>query len=113
MSRSKNTLPLAAMLFTLVVAQPALAQEPAFAGQDRALLKEAQGEYQLDDGRTLKVKVGETRLRVGVDAESDERWHAEGADLLVSADGRRRVRLIRNSDGSVDRIAFETDRAVR
>jgi hypothetical protein len=33
--------------------------------------------------------------------------------LLVSPDGRRRVRLYRNVDGSVDRIAYEAVRVAR
>ncbi|RTL42023.1 MAG: hypothetical protein EKK53_12765 [Burkholderiales bacterium] len=102
----------AALLATLALTAPAIAQEPTVpSAADRALLRSAQGEYMLDDGRTLRVHVGARRLGVSLDESPLETWRAENAELLVSPDGLRRVRLFRNVDGSVDRIAFETDRA--
>lgn len=101
----------AAWLALMALTAPASAQEPTFpAAADRALLREAQGEYLLDDGRTLKVHVGVRRLGVGVDTHPLEAWRAASNELLVSPDGLRRVRLYRNVDGSVDRVALETDR---
>lgn len=101
----------AALLATMTLTAPASAQEPTVpAAADRAMLRGAQGEYLLDDGRTLKVHVGVRRLGVSVDESPLETWRAENAELLVSPDGLRRVRLYRNGDGSVDRIALETDR---
>ncbi len=102
---------LAASFATLALTAPAIAQEPTIpATNDRLLLREARGEYVLNDGRTLKVHVGVRRLGVSVDEAPLEDWHAQGTELLVSPDGMRRVRLIRNGDGSVDRVALETDR---
>lgn len=89
---------------------PASALEPTVPDQERALLKEAQGQYQLDDGRTVRVTVGFERLAVSIDEAPTERWRAEGTELLVSPDGQRRLRLLRGADGSVNRIAFETVR---
>ena len=104
----------AALLATLTLTAPASAQEPTIPSvADRALLREAQGEYLLDDGRTLKVHVGIKRLGVGLDESPLESWSAANSDLLVSPDGLRRLRLYRNVDGSVDRVALETDRVVR
>jgi hypothetical protein len=101
----------AALLATLTLTAPAIAQEPTVpAAADRLLLRSAQGEYLLDDGRTLRVHVGVRRLGVALDESPLETWRAESAELLVSPDGLRRVRLFRNGDGSVERIAFETDR---
>lgn len=101
----------AAMLATLTLTAPANAQEPTVpSAADRILLRSAQGEYLLDDGRTLKVHVGVRRLGVSVDDNPLESWRAENTELLVSPDGLRRLRLYRNVDGSVDRIALETDR---
>lgn len=101
----------AAVLATLTLTAPAIAQEPTVpAAAERALLRSAQGEYLLEDGRTLRVHVGARRLGVSLDESPLETWRAENAELLVSPDGMRRVRLFRNGDGSVDRIAFETDR---
>lgn len=102
---------LAACLASMSLLTPASALEPTVPDHERALLKEANGHYQLDDGRWVKVSVGYSRLGVSLDEGSTEPWRAEGTELLVSPDGLRRLRLIRNADGSVDRIALETDRA--
>lgn len=102
----------AALLATVTLTAPASAQEPTVpAAAERAMLRAAQGEYLLDDGRTLRVHVGVRRLGVSVDERPLETWRAENAELLVSPDGLRRVRLYRSGDGSVERIALETDRA--
>ncbi|MBV8037208.1 hypothetical protein [Roseateles sp.] len=104
--------PLTLSAILLALTTLASAQKPArTAAPERAMLRGAQGEYLLEDGRTLKVHVGAHRLGVSVDARPLETWRAESAALLVSPDGLRRVRLYRNGDGMVDRIAFETDRA--
>ncbi len=101
----------AALLATMTLTAPASAQEPTVpAAAERAMLRGAQGEYLLDDGRTLKVHVGVRRLGVSVDESPLETWRAENAELLVSPDGLRRLRLYRNGDGTVERIALETDR---
>lgn len=100
---------LAALLASMTLLTPASALEPTVPDQGRALLREANGRYQLEDGRWVKVSIGQTRLAVSVDEGALEQWRAEGTELLVSPDGQRRLRLIRNIDGSVDRIAFETD----
>lgn len=101
----------AALLALTTLTAPASAQEPTVPDAQRALLREANGDYQLDDGRWVQVSVGFARLAVRVDEGLAEAWQAEGTELLVSPDRRRRLRLIRNADGSVDRIALETDRA--
>ncbi|MDR7269330.1 hypothetical protein J2X20_001959 [Pelomonas saccharophila] len=101
----------AAVLATLTLTAPASAQEPTVpAAVGRAVLRDAQGEYLLEDGRTLRVVIGVRQLGVALDEAPLESWQARSAELLVSADGMRRLRLYRNVDGSVDRIALETDR---
>lgn len=101
----------AALLASLTLTAPASAQEPTVpAAVGRAVLRDAQGEYVLEDGRTLRVVVGVRHLGVALDEAPLESWQAKSAELLVSADGMRRLRLYRNVDGSVDRIALETDR---
>ncbi|MFG6412959.1 hypothetical protein ACG02S_03495 [Roseateles sp. DC23W] len=110
----KNLRPLtlsAALLALMTLTAPASAQETTVpAATDRILLRQAQGEYLLDDGRTLKVHVGVRRVGVALDETPLENWRAESHELLVSPDGMRRVRLVRNVDGSVDRVMFEFDR---
>ena len=101
----------AALLASTALTAPAIAQEPTVpAAVDRALLRTAQGEYLLDDGRTVKVHLAARRVGISVDDSPLETWSAQSAELLVSPDGMRRLRLYRNVDGSVDRIALETDR---
>jgi len=100
----------AALLASLTLTAPASAQEPTVPAVGRAVLRDAQGEYLLEDGRTLRVVVGARHLGVALDEAPLESWQAKSADLLVSADGMRRLRLYRNVDGSVDRVALETDR---
>ncbi|MDR7332991.1 hypothetical protein [Roseateles asaccharophilus] len=110
----KNLRPLtlsAALLALMTLTAPASAQEPTVpAVTDRVMLRLAQGEYLLDDGRTLRVHVGVRRVGVAVDETPLENWRAENSELLVSPDGMRRVRLHRNVDGSVDKVQLETDR---
>ncbi|HEY0955619.1 MAG TPA: hypothetical protein VGE36_12720 [Roseateles sp.] len=110
----KNLRPLtlsAALLALMTLTAPASAQEPTVpAATDRILLRQAQGEYLLDDGRTLRVQVGVRRVGVALDETPLESWRAENSELLVSPDGMRRVRLHRNVDGSVDKVQLETDR---
>ncbi|PTT83959.1 hypothetical protein DBR42_15505 [Pelomonas sp. HMWF004] len=104
------TLPAALLALTTLTA-PASAQEPTVpATVERSLLREARGEYVLDDGRTLRVHVGARQLGVSVNENPLEPWRAESAELLVSPDGMRRLRLYRNVDGTVDRVVLETDR---
>lgn len=103
---------LAALIATLSTA--AQAQEPTMPAEaDQAMLRAAEGAYTLEDGRTLKVYVEAKRLGVGLDAGPVETWKVAGNELLVSADGTRRVRLYRTEDGRVERIAYEVDRPVR
>lgn len=110
----KNLRPLtlsAAVLALMTLTAPASAQETTVpAATDRIMLRQAQGEYLLNDGRTLKVHIGARRVGVALDETPLENWRAESPELLVSPDGMRRVRLMRNVDGSVDRVMFEFDR---
>jgi hypothetical protein len=101
---------LAALLTLTTLAGTAQAQEPFASDADRSLVRQARGQYVLEDGRVLLVRVGEHRLDVSVDAAPTEQWRAASADLLVSPDGRRRLRLLREADGSVERIELETDK---
>jgi hypothetical protein len=109
-TKARPLMLLAALLASTALLTPASAQEPTVPDMGRALLREANGQYVLDDGRMVRVAVGHTRLAVSVDEAPTELWHAETTELLISPDGMRRLRLIRSADGSVDRIALETDR---
>lgn len=74
-------------------------------------LRSAVGQYQLADGRVVSIRYVAQRLMVRVDDAPAEAWQPRSADLLVSPDGQRRLRLLREADGRVDRVALELDRA--
>ncbi|MCV2369377.1 hypothetical protein [Roseateles oligotrophus] len=101
---------LAAFLASLALSAHAGTPEIPGTAAERSLLREATGYYDLEDGRTLKVDIGVHRIAVALDGQPLERWHAENADMLLSSDGHRRVRLFRNAKGSVERVAYEMDR---
>jgi hypothetical protein len=101
---------LAAFLASLALSAHAGVPELPGTAAERSLLREATGYYELEDGRTLKVDVGAHRVAVALDGQPLERWYAENADMLLSSDGHRRVRLFRDATGSVYRVAYEMDR---
>lgn len=75
----------------------------AHASGPRLLSHEVSGTYDMQDGSTLRIDV-EGQQRVLVQASSAEYWSAQTANLLVSPDGLRRITLLRDVDGRVDRI---------
>ena len=98
-----STACVAALLSAAAGAQPRV--EPA---PELSSLREARGEYQLDDGRTLRVFVSEQKPHVRIDDEPGAWWRAENENLLVSPDGLRRLHLLRDLNGSVSRIELRT-----
>lgn len=98
----KKSLSLA--LVAAALSSTAFAQEPVEAQPELSSLRQARGEYQLDDGRTLRVFVSDQRPHVRIDDQPGELWRAENENLLVSPDGQRRLHLIRDVNGSVNRI---------
>ena len=103
------TLLAAFIAFGALSAQAGTPEVPGPAA-DRSSLLAASGNYELADGRMLRVKVGLHRVAVAVDGQPNERWHAQSTDLLASSDGHHRVLLLRNSTGAVDRVVYEMDR---
>ncbi|WP_422017828.1 hypothetical protein [Roseateles sp.] len=102
---------LATLLSFATLATSALALEPFNSDAERAQLRQARGEFVLEDGRVLRVRVGEHILGVRFDDAPMELWRAQNADLLVSPDGRRQLRLLRSTNGSVDRVELHTTQA--
>lgn len=108
MSLSKK---LSLALAVLALSSVAVAQEPTDAQPERATLRQARGEYQLNDGRTLRVAISEQRPHVRIDDQPGELWRTESEDQLVSPDGTRRLHLIRDVNGSVNRVELHTPAA--
>lgn len=77
---------------------------------DRSLLDAAQGEFQLADGRALNLRPRSRTVEVRFDEQELQRWRPESSNVLVSPDGRQRLHLHREANGSVDRVSLETQR---
>ena len=65
--------------------------------------------YDMDDGSTIRMEVD--RGRVLVESPAAEYWTVVNANLLVSPDGLRQIRLMRDFNGTVDRIEMQVTKA--
>ncbi|MFO1253281.1 MAG: hypothetical protein U1E77_19610 [Inhella sp.] len=83
---------------------------PATAAAVRALW-DAEGEYELQDGRSLSLHVRGQRVSVAVGFQPEERWQLVSPELIVSPDGLQRLHLHRNAAGRVERVSLELRRA--
>ncbi|WP_374437879.1 hypothetical protein [Inhella sp.] len=96
---------------------PAQAAVPEAAPQATApatavrALWDAEGEYELQDGRSLSLHVRGQRVSVAVGFQPEERWQLVSPELIVSPDGLQRLHLHRNATGRVERVSLELKRA--
>jgi len=102
-STSPSTLKLAALTLSLVAS--VLGSSAAHASSPRLLAREVAGAYDMQDGSVVRIDVD--GRRVLVESSAPEYWTAPSANLLVSPDGMRRIRLLRDLDGKVDRIEMQ------
>ncbi|MBW8824393.1 MAG: hypothetical protein JF567_09280 [Xanthomonadales bacterium] len=65
--------------------------------------------YDMQDGSTVRIEVVGTRVLV--EGAAAEYWTVANANLLVSPDGLRKIRLLRSFTGTVDRIEMEVPKA--
>jgi hypothetical protein len=73
------------------------------------LAREVSGAYDMQDGSTVRIDV--VGQRVLVESSAPEYWTAPTSNLLVSPDGLRRIRLLRDLDGRVERIELQVTSA--
>ena len=106
-STSRPTLKFAALTLSLIAS--VLGSSAAHASSLRLLAREVSGAYDMQDGSTVRIDV--VGQRVLVQSSAPEYWTAPNANLLVSPDGLRRIRLLRDFDGRVDRIEMQITRA--
>ena len=99
----RPTLSSAALALFLVASL--LGSSAAHASGPRLLPREVSGAYDMQDGSTIRIDVD--GRRVLVEGRVAEQWTALNSNLLVSPDGMRRIRLLRDFDGTVDRIELE------
>ncbi len=110
--------PLTVVALVLNLAQaPAQAAVPEAAAQATApasalrAMWDAEGEYELQDGRSLSVTVRGQRVSVAIGLQPEERWQLVSPELIVSPDGLQRLYLHRNAAGLVERVSLELKRA--
>ena len=99
-SISRSTLKLSALTLSLIAS--VLGASAAHASSPRLLAREVSGAYDMEDGSTVRIDV--VGRHVLVESSAPEYWTAPNSNLLVSPDGLRRIRLLRDFDGRVDRI---------
>jgi len=102
-STSRSTLKFAVLTLSLIAS--ALGSSAAHALSPRLLAREVSGAYDMQDGSTVRIDV--VGRRVLVESSAPEFWTAPNSNLLVSPDGRRSIRLLRDLDGRVDRIEMQ------
>ena len=100
---SSSTLKFAALTLSLIAS--VLGSSAAHASSPRLLAREVSGAYDMEDGSTVRIDV--VGRRVLVESSAPEYWTASNSNLLVSPDGLRRIRLLRDFDGRVDRIELQ------
>src|SRR5438105_2821609 len=99
----RSTPRLAALIVSLVAS--VLAANVAHAAGPRLLAREVSWSYDMQDGSTVRMEV--QGARVLVESPAAEYWTVVNPDLLVSPDGLRKIRLMRDFDGTVDRIEMQ------
>ena len=106
-STSRPALKFAAVTLSLIAS--VLGAGAAHASSKRLLAREVSGAYDMQDGSTVRIDV--VGRDVLVESSAPELWTAPSPNLLVSPDGMRRIRLMRDFDGRVDRIEMQVTSA--
>ena len=86
-----------------------LASSAAHAASPRLLGRDVSGTYDLQDGSSVRLE--SHGGRVLVESPAAEYWTVVNSNLLVSPDGLRKIRLVRDFYGTVDYIEIETSKA--
>jgi len=104
---SRSTLRLAT--FVVSLAASVLGATAAQAAGPRLLAREVSWTYDMQDGSIVRMEV--QGARVLVESPAAEYWTIVNANLLVSPDGLRRIRLMRDFSGTVDHIEMQITKA--
>jgi len=106
-TQSRSTLKFAALMLSLIAS--VLGSSGAHAASPRLLARDVSWTYNMQDGSTVRMELqGE---RVLVESPAAEYWTVVNSDLLVSPDGLRKIRLVRNFTGRVDSIEMQVRKA--
>lgn len=101
---------LAALFVSSLLMSAAAVQAQPELRMDRSTLDAAQGEFVLEDGRALNLRLRSRGVEIRIDEQDSERWQPESSSVLVSPNGRQRLYLHRDHNGVVDRVSLETQR---
>ena len=100
---SRSNLKFAALMLSLIAS--GLGSGTAQAAGPRLLAREVSWTYDMQDGSTVRMEVDGARVRV--ESPAAEYWTVVNPSLLVSPDGLRKIRLMRDFDGTVDHIEMQ------
>lgn len=95
-------------LSQFVAVSQAAVPNPAPQRVQHAVLHGADGDYDLDDGREMKLRVRGDGMVVSIGNQRGDVWRPAGDGALVSPDGKQRLRLYRDGAGTVNRLDLET-----
>jgi hypothetical protein len=95
----RSTLKFAALIACVLGSAAVHASNP------RMLAREVSGAYDMQDGSTVRIEV--VGGRVLVESSAPEYWTAPSSNLLVSPDGLRKIKLLRDLDDRVERIELQ------
>jgi len=109
MSSTSSRVPLRFAVLTLSLVASVLCAGGAQAASPRLLAREVSWTYDMQDGSTLRMEL--QGARVLVESPAAEYWTIVNPDLLVSPDGLRKLRLMRDFDGTVDHIEMQITKA--
>ena len=104
---SHSPLKFAALMLSLTAS--VLGCSAAHAASPRLLSRDVSWAYDMQDGSTVRMEV--IGRRVLVESPAAEYWTIVDSNLLVSPDGLRKIRLVRDFTGTVDRIEMEVTKA--
>jgi hypothetical protein len=86
-----------------------LASSATHAASPRLLSREVSGTYDMKDGSIVRMEAHGGRVLV--ESPAAEYWTVVNSNLLVSPDGLRKIRLVRDFYGTVDYIEIEISKA--
>lgn len=104
---TQSNLKFAALTLSLVASL--IGTSAAHAAGPRLQARDVSWTYDMQDGSTVRMEVVGGRVRV--ESPAAEYWTVANANLLVSPDGLRKIRLLRDFTGTVGRIEMEVPKA--
>ena len=109
MSSVPSRSPLKSAALMVALAASVFGASAVQAAGPRLLARDVSWTYAMQDGSTIRMEVDGGRVRV--EGAASEYWTIVNANLLVSPDGQREIRLMRDFTGTVDRIELQVTKS--